>query len=233
MEICCITSRIHAPWMTRCPDFLSTYIPSTYTISPEGRHDFETISFDFEKTGMRVDGRCIMRTMLPSYFISHVQTGQQAKNGSILWSAIYYFNVNDKHGILLASHEPEISSTFDVYHYRNTLVYIKEPCTPFDTKDRFFLHLLPLEKADLPPGRKRYGFDNLDFGFPTDRYFKRFGHFSSIGGGYFDKKCLASVMLPEYEIASITTGQFTTHGDESGDRRHIQEWRGEFLIRHQ
>ena len=218
-------------------DTISRFFVNVYPVNvhdlPEGRHDFETISFDFEKTGMRVDGRCIMRTMLPSYFISHVQTGQQAKNGSILWSAIYYFNVNDKHGILLASHEPEISSTFDVYHYKNTLVYIKEPCTPFDTKDRFFLHLLPLEKADLPPRRKRYGFDNLDFRFPTNINFNRFGHFSSIGGEYFDKKCLASVMLPEYEIASIRTGQSTTHVDENGDRRHIQEWRGEFLIRHQ
>ena len=47
---------------------------------------------------------------------------------------------------------------------------------------------------------RTYGFANRDFSF--DRY-----------GMYYDRKCLISVPLPEYEITGISTGQY------AGDNR--------------
>ena len=93
--------------------------------------------------------------------------------------------------------EPAISSDFDVHLRENTLVYTKEPCARADTEAMFFLHLYPVDAADLPDHRKQYGFDNLDFDF--DRR-----------GVIFDGRCMAKVALPEYAIARIGTGQYVS-----------------------
>ena len=216
-----------------CPsdDVVSEFFINVYPVHerdlPEKRHDFETIVFDFSEIGIKIDERCLMRIVLPEYVIDHIRTGQRTEHGNVLWESIYYFNADDKHGMLLASDEPKISSAFDVYHLKNTMVYIKEPCTPFDTKAKFNLRIDPLDRIDLPHGRRNHGFDNLDFYFESYRDL----HFVD-EGEYFDKKCLISVMLPEYKIASIQTGQFTTHRGEDGNKYYNKIWGGRFLIRH-
>ena len=84
---------------------------------------------------------------------------------------------------------------FDRFAGRDTLTYFKEPCVRADTEAMFFLHLYPVDEADLPDHRKQYGFDNLDFDF--------------VGRGVmFDGKCMAKVILPEYAITRIGTGQY-------------------------
>ena len=93
------------------------------------------------------------------------------------------------------SGEPAVSSTFDVYLSENTLAYVKKPCVLADTEARFFLHVIPTDPNTLPGNRKRYAYDNLDFVFS--------GHGTIVSG-----KCLASIPLPEYDIAAIRTGQF-------------------------
>ena len=77
-------------------------------------------------------------------------------------------------------------------------MYIKKPCEKADTQPRFFLHVIPVDREDLPNDRKQYGFDNLDFNF-GDRFPS-----SSL--------CAAPQNLPDYEIARIVTGQFTSDG---------------------
>lgn len=91
--------------------------------------------------------------------------------------------------------EPVARSIFDVYLVEGQLVYHKEPCTEADTKEHFFLHVSPTDVNDLPEERRQYGFANLDFRF-------------NLQGRILDGKCVASVPLPEYAIASIKTGQF-------------------------
>ena len=99
---------------------------------------------------------------------------------------------------------------FDVYLGEGSLIFAKDPCARADTEAAFFLHLDPVEVADLPYDRKRNGFDNLDFYF--DRH-----------GDRFDDKCLATVPIPEYGIARIRTGQFLVDEDDSTTRL----WEGE------
>ena len=110
----------------------------------------------------------------------------------------------------LVSVEPRIRADYDVYLSDNRLVYVKEPCARADTNDQFFLALYPVDVNDLPGPRRTHGFDNLDFTF--DQYGSRFGDF-----------CRAVVPLPEYEIATIGTGQYVTLEDGF---EHL--WEGEF-----
>ena len=72
----------------------------------------------------------------------------------------------------------------------------------------FFLHLDPVDVADLPSHRKQNGFDNLDFVFRDHRLVER-------------GVCVARRELPDYAIAAIRTGQFTGEG---------QIWRGSFDV---
>ena len=104
-----------------------------------------------------------------------------------------------------------IRADFDVYLSENTLVYIKKSCAPADIKARFFLHLYPVDRADLPATRQQHGFDNLDFRF--DRH-----------GGIINGKCMAARTLPQYAINRIHTGQYVPVG---GGFERL--WEGEFL----
>ena len=101
---------------------------------------------------------------------------------------------------LTGGNPPVIRSDWDVYLAGNSLIYVKEPCIPEDVEPRFFLHLDPVDRNDLPIYRKLYGFDNLDFTFRDHR--------SPIEG----RVCVAIRELPDYAIAAIRTGQFTGEG---------------------
>ncbi len=117
----------------------------------------------------------------------------------------FYRNVYHK----TKTRKPGVRSVFDVYVDQDKLVYyIKESCTWSDVGKRFFLHVLPVNETDLPDWRKPYGFDNRDFVFYEY-------------GVRFDGKCMAIVPLPEYEISSIRTGQYTKEGEI---------WEGKFSV---
>ncbi len=105
--------------------------------------------------------------------------------------------------------EPITRSFFDVYRYEDRLVYLRESCHPNDLRERFFVHVLPVNETDLPDWRKRHGFDNRDFVFYEY-------------GVRFDGKCMVVVPLPEYEISSIRTGQYTREGEV---------WEGKFSLK--
>ncbi len=91
-----------------------------------------------------------------------------------------------------------IRSVFDVHLLGKRLLYVRQPCRPGDNDATFFLHVLPVDGRDLPDGRRRYGFDNLDF---------RMKEYT--GGG---ERCAALRRLPDYPIAELRTGQFTDEG---------------------
>ena len=87
------------------------------------------------------------------------------------------------------------SADFDVYEDGERLIYVREECAAGDAGAPFFLHVDPLDSGDLPGGRRRYGFDNLDFA-SADRVFRHEG------------RCIAMRGLPDYGIAAIRTGQW-------------------------
>ena len=115
---------------------------------------------------------------------------------------LYAFAIDN--GRLLAEAE------FDVYETpasdspvscgRRMLAYVREPCAEEDIQARFFLHLNPVDRNDLPEERREFGFDNLNF------HFARWG----LRQG---ERCVALRPLPDYPIASVATGQFTERGE--------------------
>ena len=78
----------------------------------------------------------------------------------------------------------------------NSIAFLKEPCAFADILPRFLLHITPVNPGDLPESRKGRGYDNADFYMDARR-------------SMIADKCLASIALPDYPIAAITTGQFT------------------------
>ena len=97
---------------------------------------------------------------------------------------------------------PVISSQFDVYMNQNNLFYIKEQCSDEEARARFFLHVNPVDANDLPDERQQSGFDNLDFDFLEADFY--------LPEGMSDQTCAAWMQLPEYGVASIRTGQYTS-----------------------
>ena len=134
------------------------------------------------------------------------------------------FKVNKAYGNAeayraITANQPTVRSNFDLYLNDNSLHYVRDTCRPDDIQARFFLHIIPHDTNDLPQHRQQYGFDNLNFDF--------YEH-----GVRFDGKCLASILLPDYPIASINTGQWIPFRQwiRSGQwrRGERQLWQGEF-----
>ena len=103
-------------------------------------------------------------------------------------------------GLLVGGGPPAIRSDYDVYVNNNRLIYVKEPCAAAAVAHRFFLHLTPVHRVDLPARRQPFGFDNLDF---------RFVEY----GLQFGETCVAIRELPGYDIAAIRTGQYVPTAD--------------------
>ena len=104
---------------------------------------------------------------------------------------------------------------FDVYlgSEGNRLLYVKDRCDPSDLT--FFLHIVPVDLANLAADRQRDGFGNYDF--TTHR------PWSSIGQPSLTTQwCTVMRPLPDYPIAAIRTGQYRP---ESGERLWEREFR--------
>ncbi len=105
------------------------------------------------------------------------------------------------------------SPVFDIHVFEDALAYFREPCTEADVQAEVFLHVIPVDAADLTADARAWGgfFNNLDFSF-AER------------GVIRDGRCLAVVTL-DYEIAQFHTGQFwpghpPLWAVETTDRQH-------------
>ena len=174
-----------------------------------GQHRLGTQVFYLDWHGRRFDGKCLSSVPLPEYAIAHINTGQYDFHERPGWDEGFMVNSGalEAQYESIVSDEPAARSTFNIYLVENTLTYTKQPCAPADIEARFFLHITPASKGDLPDDRKQYEFDNLDFDFGNS-------------GVMFDGKCITTVPLPEYDINHIRTGQYTP--DEG------QIWKVEF-----
>ena len=144
---------------------------------------------------------------LPDYGIASISTGQASREGPI-WSGRFFGpdHVVDAELHRRADEIVEFSQTaavrgyFDVYLTGDrTLMYVRRQCHNGDISDDFFVHIFPVDRMDLPDHHRQAGFDNFDFVFTEH---------GSIDG----QRCAAEIELPDYDIASITTGQFTNRG---------------------
>ena len=105
--------------------------------------------------------------------------------------------------------EPLDRSYFNAHRVGDVLVYLRDGCTPDDTHEYVFLHVFPVDAADLPPRfrgdfrhRLGYAFEQMDFSFISR-------------GVRIDGNCVAVAALPDYPIARIRTGQHTTEYAET------------------
>ena len=94
----------------------------------------------------------------------------------------------------LAARTPVVRDRFDVYLDERAVSWVQTPCRP-EAWGKFLLHVTPADPQDLPPDRRRFGFDNLDFQF-EDR------------GVRFDDVCLAVAPRPAYPVRHLTVGQW-------------------------
>ena len=140
-------------------------------------------------------GLCVTGAVLPPTISSPVRFKTMPRSDYLKW--------------LTGGSIPIIRSDWDVYLVEDSVIYAKDQCSPEDTEPMFFLHLQPVDAADLSVRRRLYGYDNLDFAFRN--------HLLIEGG-----VCVARRELPDYAIAAIRTGQFI------GDGENI--WEGSFDI---
>ena len=159
------------------------------------------LSFLFYDVGSVFDGKCVAEVPLPDYDVAAIRTGQaRTVDGEPRWEAAFPYQspaVYRAAYASVASAEPDIRAAFNVYFGESEplLTYAREPCSPSDVENPFFIHIAPERESDLPAGRKQYGFDQRDFDF-------------LLRGIVFDGKCVAEAPLPDYPIASLRTGQF-------------------------
>ena len=209
----------------RTPLFLGVFPQNVDDLPVERRaHGFENLDFRFGQYGGMLDGACAAKVRLPAYEIARVSTGQYTSDeygvATSLWIAEFPVKYRadaaafEETLSLTQTVEPVARSYFDVYIDGRYLHYFRQSCTwRSDLKAPFFLGVFPQNVDDLPVDRRPHGFENLDFRF--EQY-----------GGTLDGACAAKVRLPGYEIASVSTGQYTS--DEYGVATNL--WIAEFPV---
>ena len=158
------------------------------------------LDFSFFERGVRVDAACLASVRLPASPLRRVTVGQAAED--TLWQAAFTWPLPPAvvqtyraAYAQLTTGAPALRAAFDVYVTADAVAYAKAPCAEADTEPKFILHVVPGRPRDLPPDRRRAGFDNRDFEFAWQ-------------GAHFEGRCLARAALPEYPIARLRVGQF-------------------------
>ena len=188
-----------------------TPVDSTDLHAARRPYGFDDLDFDFRSSTRYAPRRCASSVLLPEYSIATIRTGQYDEDGT-LWS-VYLVNgrdflLNQPFGLITRG-EPSV----EVYRADHTLVYVRESCETPDLIPRFFLHIVPRDRKDLPDGRNSHGFENWNFNF-QDR------------GSLASNRCIWSITLPEYPIACIRTGQFLRTEED-----YLELWSMEFFYR--
>ena len=164
---------------------------------------------------LREEGKCIAKYYIPRMPISHIFVGQRDSAKAVLWSGEIVLDraafEKTLAAMLAAAGEPVIESSMDVHVHGRRLFYVSDDCEGTDGRTPFFLHVVPVREADLPPERIEHGFDNLDF------------HQAGVA---FGERCVVRWQLPDYPIRRIRTGQYVL--DHDGEELLVRNlWEGE------
>lgn len=172
---------------------------------PQERREYGFANFDFgfSRYGWIDSDMCIAMRFLPAYDIEYLDTGQYIQMESDeevtfipVWTRKVYLpsaSLLDEGIDRILASRPAISSEYNVYLDDSRIIYIKKSCT--EEENSFLLHVKPVRIDDLPQQRREHGFDNLDFSF---------AEYGRVGNDI----CVAVRYLPDYDIASLTTGQY-------------------------
>ena len=112
--------------------------------------------------------------------------------------------------MIAAAGPPVLRGEFDLYLDDEGLLYVREDCRPEDREGLFVLHLDPEDPADLRPGRRQFGFENLSF-----RFFRR-----ALDLG---PRCVARALLPDYPVRRMVIAR------HPGERYADWIWYHEFF----
>ena len=161
------------------------------------------------------------KTVSPEHSLDFIVTGDRADGLASLTpqnQTVFLYEWNEYHRHMTEAIEkadsPQIrSDLFDVYLNGSSLIYVKDDCNWDDTNAFFFLAAFPVNESDLPVEYRRRGFQNLDFDFRKN------------GIQQSEKRCTAITPLPDYDIARISTGQYTRRAD--GSTQYL--WEGEIF----
>lgn len=168
--------------------------------------DHELMSFNFVDHYIIDTERYLSIFNLPDYDIAKIRTWQDTDEGR-MWDGSFFGpehvadpRLSQQIDDMIISSELIIRNRLDVYLTDDkSLVYVRQPCLDSDISESFYIHIIPEDTGYLPEHRMQYGFDNLDFTFVDH-------------GVRDDQKCAAMIKLPDYDIANISTGQFTDQG---------------------
>ena len=159
---------------------------------------FDNLDFRFEQRGALWDGKCLAIAALPEYPYTVIRTGQYIPGGAKLWSTQIHLDQLPRIKELetrLDAGRFVAGGLYEVYISGDRMLYFRESCEEADTEARFFVHVVPVDLADLPADREGSTFDNLDFDFREQ-------------GARQGRRCLAMVTLPDYPVERVRTGQF-------------------------
>ena len=138
---------------------------------------------------------------LPDIPIAAIRTEQHSPDGR-LWEAAVFpppsaetLALYESEYQAISSREPAARSGFDLHLTEDALIYLKRPCSQDYARGRFWLSVHPADAGDLPTERRALGHESLNFDFVPPH------------GVVFNGKCMATIRLPDYEIAKIETGQ--------------------------
>ena len=159
---------------------------------------FDNLDFAFQQQGALWDGKCLAITTLPEYPIAAIRTGQFIPGGAKLWNTEIRMDQLPRIKELetrLDAGRFVAGELYEVYISGDRMIYFRDSCEAADTEARFFVHVIPVDLADLPADREGSTFDNFDFDFREQ-------------GARQGRRCLAMVTLPDYPVERVRTGQF-------------------------
>ena len=102
---------------------------------------------------------------------------------------------------------PEIRSLFQIFIHENWLIYLKIPCSARELRNRFFLHITPVNAEDIAEELRHFGFNVYDFNSFDE----------GVGSAVFEGGCLVVRSLPAYEFKHIFTGQVIREESPDGE----------------
>ncbi len=102
---------------------------------------------------------------------------------------------------------PKMRSYFQIYIHENLLVYVRIPCSARELRNRFFLHITPVDPGEVTEELKDFGFNVYDF----------YSYDDGVGSTEFEGGCLVVRELPQYAFKHIFTGQVIREESPDGE----------------
>ena len=168
-------------------------------------YDFDTRNFGFRQAGAMADSLCVALARLPAdYPVARIRVGQFTPDVRVHWEAtaeLDTWSIYDARAYVRRlrerAGEPIIRSDWTVHRNGRRLTYIKEQCTPADATAPLRLEIIPAaaDTAGVAAWWRPHQSDAPSFSIAGD-------------GAMADGVCAALVLLPDYPVAALRTGQY-------------------------